>query len=81
MNNGVDAAAEARRGSQAAEARRGSHAGPASNTNSLVVSELYRQVASRNYRGLRLYDMGYPYGHVEMDAPSFRDSLGILFGP
>jgi hypothetical protein len=57
------------------------HSYPASNTNSLVVSELYRQVASRNYRGLRLYDMGYPYGHVEMDAPSFRDSLGILFGP
>jgi len=50
-------------------------------TNSTVVRALYDQIASRHYEGMRLLDLFYPQlGHVPMDAPSFRDSLAILFG-
>ena len=51
-------------------------------TNTAYVRALYDQIASRHYVGLRLLDLYYPQlGHVPMDAPSFRDSLAILFGP
>jgi len=54
---------------------------PSPATNSTIVRALYDQVASRHYDRLRLFDLSYPLGHVEMDAPSFRDELGILLGP
>ena len=51
-------------------------------TNSAYVRALYDKIAGRHYAGLRLLDLYYPQlGHVPMDAPSFRDSLSILFGP
>lgn len=50
-------------------------------TNSTFVRALYDQIASRHYEGMRLLDLYYPqFGHVPMDAPSFRDSLAVLFG-
>jgi hypothetical protein len=54
--------------------------GGAGGTNTYFVRALYDQIASRHYAGLRLLDLYYPQlGHVPMDAPSFSDSLRILF--
>jgi Putative esterase/Repeat of unknown function (DUF5648) len=48
-------------------------------TNSTFVLALHDQVAARKYNGLRLLDLFYPaLSHVPMDAPSFKDELGIL---
>jgi predicted alpha/beta superfamily hydrolase len=54
--------------------------GVGTSTNSVIVRQLYDQIGSRNYVGLRLFDYFYPdFGHVPMDTPSFRDELGLLF--
>jgi len=53
--------------------------GSARPPTSVVVRALYDQFAARYYVGMRLYDYYYPdFGHVPMDAPSFRHELGLL---
>jgi len=49
-------------------------------SNGAYVRALYDQIASRHYEGMHLLDLYYPDSHVAMDAPTFRDSLKILFG-
>jgi hypothetical protein len=43
------------------------------NVGGTVITAMYDQIASRNYKGLQLSVKGYPGGHTPMDLPSFED--------
>jgi enterochelin esterase-like enzyme len=45
------------------------------------VTQMYSTLLARNYPGMRLSLHGYNLGHVQMDAPFFREAIGIILGP
>jgi len=47
--------------------------------NSPYVNAMYRQLASRNYQGLKLSEPAFPYGHAPMDLPAFESAVASLF--
>ena len=48
--------------------------------NGQRVALLHQQIASRNYEGLRLRELQYTNGHLEMDRPSFEEALVFILG-
>jgi enterochelin esterase-like enzyme len=49
-------------------------------TNTVVVHDFYDRMAARHYVGMSLLETAFPYGHAEMDNPSFEDAIARLFG-
>lgn len=47
--------------------------------NSADVVAMYQQLASRNYRGLKLSETSFANSHAAMDLPAFEDAIAKLF--
>jgi len=44
------------------------------------VNDMYERIAARHYAGMQLTQPTFPYGHAEMDFPSFEAAIAEILG-